>query len=117
MYEVEPGAATESIFVTSDGTDNYEQMSSSLEEIKKSIIYNEENETNKENYEEINQTENEESDDLEINSDWLAKHKHVFVLSSAGKPIYSRYKNYFIYFTNLQNLLIKFVTGTGMKIS
>lgn len=92
--EVEPGGASESIFVTTDPTDtcdNYEQMSSSLEEIKNSIIYNEEVETNKETYEESNQSDVvDQNDDHVINADWLSKHKHIFVLSSAGKPIYSR---------------------------
>lgn len=93
--EVEPGAASESVFVTSescDSCDNYEQMSSSLEEIKNSIIYNDEVDTNKETYEESNQINViEDNDDYVINADWLSKEKHIFVLSSAGKPIYSRY--------------------------
>lgn len=95
--EVEPGAATESVFITSDACDNYEQMSSSLEEIKNSIIYNEENETattttatTKDNYDDSNELDLEQNDDYVMNPNWLSKHKHIFVLSSAGKPIYSR---------------------------
>lgn len=37
----------------------------------------------------------EQSADLDIalieDEEWLQKEKHVFILSSAGKPIYSRY--------------------------
>lgn len=92
--EVEPGAASESVFVTSDADtcDNYEQMSSSLEEIKNSIICNEEVDTSKENYDESNQNDlADDTDDCVMNTDWLSKQKHIFVLSSAGKPIYSRF--------------------------
>lgn len=34
-----------------------------------------------------------EDDDIRQNLEWLLKKKHIFVLSSAGKPIYSRYGN------------------------
>lgn len=34
-----------------------------------------------------------EDDDISQNLQWLLRSKHIFVLSSAGKPIYSRYGN------------------------
>lgn len=95
--EVEPGAAPESILVTTESFDNLEQMSSSLEEIKitNAINQNEEsndndNENTDEQFEESNSLQDDEEDDLEINKKWTDKRKHVFVLSLAGKPIYSR---------------------------
>lgn len=88
--EVEPGAASESVFITTDTSDNYEQMSSSLEEIKNSIICNEEDTTIKENFDDSNELDVDDNDDYAMNANWISKHKHIFVLSSAGKPIYSR---------------------------
>lgn len=35
-------------------------------------------------------SENVIDEDYLRNADWIGKEKHVFVLSSAGKPIYSR---------------------------
>lgn len=99
--EIEPGASAESVLVVSDSCDNIEQMSSSLEEIKNSnsVV------TSDENIENCNNVDNFEDacsnmnlnagqdDDYMRNKEWLAKKKHIFVLSSAGKPIYSRYGN------------------------
>ncbi|XP_050510931.1 vacuolar fusion protein MON1 homolog A isoform X1 [Diabrotica virgifera virgifera] len=98
--EIEPGAAPESVLVTTDTTlDHFEQMSSSLEEIKCTNQSNHEEEhnenTNNENLDESsndNETLTSE-EDFELNKDWINKDKHVFVLSMAGKPIYSRYGN------------------------
>lgn len=42
-----------------------------------------------------------DEEDYIHNADWLGKDKHVFILSSAGKPIYSRY--FFIIFSILCN--------------
>lgn len=94
--EVEPGAATESGLVTTDSFENFEQMSSSLEEIKSTnaISHSEESNdnTHNDNFDEsTNPVENSEDDDyFEHNKEWANKSKHVFVLSLAGKPIYSR---------------------------
>ena len=98
--EVEPGAASESILVTTDSCENFEQMSSSLEEIKSSNSVQQdgndeqlvENSNNIDNYDEVtsNNIENSHDDDVVNSKDWLNKKKHIFVLSSAGKPIYCR---------------------------
>lgn len=94
--ELEPGAASESVLVTTNSSDNLERMSSSLEEIKnKSTV-----ETSVDQLEKSNSIDNLEDakflntsnqdDDYIRSKDWLEKKTHVFVLSSAGKPIYSR---------------------------
>nr|XP_023012475.1 vacuolar fusion protein MON1 homolog A [Leptinotarsa decemlineata] len=97
--EVEPGAAAESVLVATDAFDNMDQMSSSLKEIKNtnSVPQGEESNdnTNNETFEDASSSiENDNSqEDHELNSDWISKEKHIFVLSMAGKPIYSRYGN------------------------
>lgn len=96
--EVEPGVSSESILVTANSFDNLDQMTSSLEEIKSSNgTKTNENDTHLKNSNSIDNFEepscsnsNNQDDDYLRNDDWLNKHKHVFVLSSAGKPIYSR---------------------------
>lgn len=92
--QVEPGASTETVFVTTDSCDNIEQMSSSLEEIKSSssVFCPEDSEnSNKDNLDDSAQLDVVDHDEDYIrNKDWLSKHKHIFVLSSAGKPVYSR---------------------------
>lgn len=97
--EVEPGAASESVLVTTDSCENIEQMSSSLEEIKSinnSEINNDDSQIencNNDNYENIvNKSESisNEDDDFVVGKEWISKKKHIFVLSMAGKPIYSR---------------------------
>lgn len=97
--EVEPGAAPESMLVTTDSSNNLEQMTSSLEEIKNSTLEdttqdNLKNSNSVESFEESNLIySNNQDDDYIRSEDWLSKRKHIFVLSSAGKPIYSRYGN------------------------
>lgn len=96
--EVEPGAAPESVLVTTDSCENFEQMSSSLEEIKnlnEISQYREESNldtTNNENFEDTNNfiEGGSDEDDFMHNHEWSSKKKQVFVLSLAGKPIYSR---------------------------
>ncbi|CAH1101471.1 unnamed protein product [Psylliodes chrysocephalus] len=99
--EVEPGAAPESGLVTTDTLDNFDEMSCSLEEIKNINPSIEDEESNdnaiiNEHFDETVSNDNEVAsvdDDFELNKDWIGKDKHVFVLSMAGKPIYSRYGN------------------------
>lgn len=95
--EVEPGATSESVLIATDSFANFEQMSSSLDEIKSSSAISQSEESN-----ENDNTQNEPVDDNMslhskeyeedqiINREWTDRKKHVFVLSSAGKPIYSR---------------------------
>lgn len=102
--DVEPGAALESALVTTDSYENIQQMSSSLEEIKSSTYVPSEQEefldncNNLDNDLHLNcgQVSSTSSLDDEYLKDeeWLRKSKHVFVLSSAGKPIYSRYSSW-----------------------
>ncbi|KAI4466580.1 sand protein-related [Holotrichia oblita] len=99
--EIEPGASSESVLVVSESCDNIEQMSSSLEEIKNSnsVVSSDENIencNNIDNFEDACSNMNlnaAQDDDYMRNKEWLSKKKHIFVLSSAGKPIYSRYGN------------------------
>ncbi|KAG5860350.1 hypothetical protein JTB14_006713 [Gonioctena quinquepunctata] len=98
--EIEPGAAPESVLETTDPFDNYDQMSSSLEEIK---IINSISSQNEESNDQVNSEQFEDStsfggdesiqEEPEVNREWTTKKKHIFVLSMAGKPIYSRYGN------------------------
>ena len=95
--EVEPGAASESVLVTTDSFENFDHMSSSLEEIKNlnAIAENDESNvenSNVENFEDLaeNVPCNNEDDDFIQSKEWATRSKHVFVLSLAGKPIYSR---------------------------
>lgn len=99
--DIEPGASSESVLVVSESCDNIEQMSSSLEEIKNSnsVVSSDEtieNCNNIDNFEDACSNMNlnaAQDDDYMRNKEWLSKKKHIFVLSSAGKPIYSRYGN------------------------
>lgn len=100
--DIDPGAATESILIATDSCENFEHMSSSLEEIKNSCTanFNEEHNLDSnhavDNYDEVtsNTTSVSSNDEDIVNTkDWLERKKHVFVLSLAGKPIYSRYGN------------------------
>ncbi|XP_066154719.1 vacuolar fusion protein MON1 homolog [Euwallacea fornicatus] len=101
--DVEPGAARDSVLVASGSFDNFEQMSSSLEEIKNgNLEANDEdlnlNEPGQEDNQEETQNKDENGvdkgeDEDETSLDWTSKKKHIFVLSAAGKPIYSRYGN------------------------
>lgn len=95
--EIEPGATSESVLVATESFDNLEQMSSSLEEIKNTSAISQSDESN-ENYntpsEQVDEStsshSNEDNEDHVINKEWTDRKKHVFVLSYAGKPIYSR---------------------------
>ncbi|CAH1186871.1 unnamed protein product [Phyllotreta striolata] len=98
--EVEPGAAPESGLVTTDTLDNFDEMSCSLEEIKNENDATQEEETNdntiNEQFDDNGVNDNEfvnADEEFELNKEWIGKSKHVFVLSMAGKPIYSRYGN------------------------
>lgn len=99
--EIDPGAAPESVLVTTDSCENFEQMSSSLEEIKNSnaVISSAplDNSQGIDNDDEVTTSNSvvavSQQDDEENNKDWVGRKKHVFVLSFAGKPIYSRYGN------------------------
>lgn len=100
--EIDPGAAPESMLVATDSCENFEHMSSSLEEIKSSTSTNCKDENpaldnnHVDNFDEVasNTTSvNGNDEDIVNSNDWLSRKKHVFVLSSAGKPIYSRYGN------------------------
>lgn len=99
LCEVTPGASAESALVKTDSCENFaEQMTSSLEEIKlsNSVITKENNENcnniDLDNYEDNGVSGNAvaQDDDYVRSQEWLDKKKHIFVLSSAGKPIYSR---------------------------
>lgn len=94
--EIEPGAASESVLVATESFDNLEQMSSSLDEIKNTSAVSQSDELNDNTQNDhtddgLSSSSNEDSEDQVINKEWTDKKKHVFVLSSAGKPIYSRY--------------------------
>lgn len=99
-YEIEPGASSESPLVTSNSYDNMEQMSSSLEEIKNSSSFVDADESAVDNCNNVEVFEDAcanlttfqgaNDEDYTKNNEWLSKRKHVFILSSAGKPIYSR---------------------------
>ncbi|KAL3288658.1 hypothetical protein HHI36_003091 [Cryptolaemus montrouzieri] len=103
FLEVEPGAAGESLLLTTDTSQPFddEQMSSSLEEIKRDGKPKETDESNNENISNVNnydensspvQTDNEENELIQ-DKKWALMDKHIFVLSLAGKPIYSRFGN------------------------
>lgn len=97
--EIDPGAAPESVLVTTDSCDNFEQMSSSLEEIKNSVNSNTTETLDNTSHAIDNEDEvtsnatvlSTSQDDEDSFRDWVGKKKHVFVLSYAGKPIYCRY--------------------------
>lgn len=96
-FEVEPGAARDSVLITSGSFDNFEQMTSSLEEIKNgNAEAHEESNSNGATQEEQEVSANKEEngmdrvEDVETSLDWTSKKKHIFVLSTAGKPIFSR---------------------------
>lgn len=97
-FEVEPGAARDSVLITSGSFENFEQMTSSLEEIKNgNSVAHEESISNGAHQEEQEESVNKEEngmekveEDVETSLDWTSKKKHIFVLSTAGKPIFSR---------------------------
>lgn len=39
-------------------------------------------------------------EDYLYNPEWINREKHIFILSEAGKPIYSRY----VYFNSVENI-------------
>lgn len=112
--EVEPGAAPESALVTTDSYENFQQMSSSLEEIKNSNFTSSTQDEFLDNCNNIDSdlhvncstvSVSSQDDDFIRDEEWLGKSKHIFVLSSAGKPIYSRcgintiiFRNFFFQF-------------------
>lgn len=98
-FDVEPGAAGESLLLAIDNFQDEigQQMSSSLEEIKNDSHSEETEEINNEsvnisNYEDNTSAIELENDNSEVLQDqqWALMNKHIFVLSMAGKPIYSR---------------------------
>nr|CAH7733937.1 unnamed protein product [Callosobruchus chinensis] len=97
--EIDPGAARESGLVTTDSFDNLERMSSSLDEIKSTnAISPSEDSNDNANIEQLDESTNyvkdsTEEGEIEVSREWTSKTKHIFVLSQAGKPIYSRYGN------------------------
>ncbi|XP_030765718.1 vacuolar fusion protein MON1 homolog A [Sitophilus oryzae] len=102
--EVEPGATKESVLIPSECLENFDHMSSSLEEIKSEnnssvgSTYEESNfvNSNTDNFEDaIDKEENGSTPEYDLgnSTEWTSKNKHIFVLSSAGKPIYSRHGN------------------------
>ncbi|XP_015123688.1 vacuolar fusion protein MON1 homolog A [Diachasma alloeum] len=113
---IEPGASTETMLVTTDSFEEYEQeMSSSIDDRHKDteahppgdkikLSKGENSEINlmklkgnpsldesdvDETTNELNQC-NLDTDPLRCKK-WLAQKKHIFVLSQAGKPVYSRH--------------------------
>lgn len=95
--EIEPGASSETVLVVTESFDNLEQMSSSLEEIKSSSAISQSEESSENDNvhnEQIDDStislSNDDNEDQVINKEWTDRKKHVFVLSHAGKPIYSR---------------------------
>ncbi|CAH0550072.1 unnamed protein product [Brassicogethes aeneus] len=121
--EVEPGAAPESVLVTADSCENFEHMNSSLEEIKNLIEIKQAAEEStietvvSENLEETgNFSEcDDDEDDYVQNSEWTSRKKQVFVLSMAGKPIYSRYGNEdkLAWLFGVMQTLVSFVQSTN----
>ncbi|KAF7264210.1 hypothetical protein GWI33_000470, partial [Rhynchophorus ferrugineus] len=99
-FEEEPGATRESVLIPTDALENFDQMSSSLDEIKsgnKTPSTEDSNLINSnDNFEDASDIQENGSTteyDLGNSTEWTLKKKHIFVLSSAGKPIYSRYGN------------------------
>lgn len=95
--EVEPGASSESVLVATESFDNFEQMSSSLDEIKSTNVISQSEESNENDNSQNEQVDEntsslskDEDEDQVINKEWTDRKKHIFVLSLAGKPIYSR---------------------------
>lgn len=98
-----PGASLESAIVVTDSFEEYSKdndLSQNISTINKiqSIQHNsiKSPEENNESSKEVPLDEDDSvviSDDYLRNSEWLSKDKHIFILSSAGKPIYARYGN------------------------
>lgn len=95
--DIEPGASSESVLVVTESFDNLEQMSSSLEEIKSSTAVSQSEESSENDNVQNEHIDdgtislsNDDNEDQVINKEWTDRKKHVFVLSHAGKPIYSR---------------------------
>ncbi|KAB0803478.1 hypothetical protein PPYR_00448 [Photinus pyralis] len=126
--EIEPGAALESALVTTDSYENFEQMSSSLEEIKNSNFIPStttdeflDNCNNLDNDIHLNcsiTSTNSKDEEYLQDEEWLSKPKHVFVLSSAGKPIYSRFGNEdrFASYFGIMQALVSFVQADDDSI-
>ncbi|XP_018328739.1 vacuolar fusion protein MON1 homolog A [Agrilus planipennis] len=112
--DVEPGAAPESMLIISESSENLQNMSSSLDEIKKMQPDNQDeniNNVDPDDYDDISCNTIATGDDYIKDNDWLGKSKHIFVLSSAGKPIYSRYGNEdkFASYFGVMQALVSFV--------
>lgn len=95
--DIEPGASSESVLVVTESFDNLEQMSSSLEEIKSSTAVSQSEESSENDNVQNEHIDdgtislsNDDNEDQAINKEWTDRKKHIFVLSHAGKPIYSR---------------------------
>lgn len=117
--ECEPGASSESMLITTDSYEKFEQeMSSSFDErqmkesttstiseIQDGMLSETQSPTEVEeitthlNDQSISSAEdkvsltNSNDEDYMQSAEWINQPKHVFVLSSAGKPIYSRHGN------------------------
>nr|CAD7262688.1 unnamed protein product [Timema shepardi] len=115
--DFEPGACLESMLVTTDSFEELEQeLDSSFDDRKMkesttstiSEIQEELNDTTEEVTSHLSETSLTSNEDAMTtvtsggansdeehwqNPDWKCKKKHVFILSAAGKPIYSRYGN------------------------
>lgn len=125
-FEVEPGAALESVLMTTDTLENFDQMSSSLDEIKCGTVASTSDESNFINsnndyFEESTQkSENgvDTDEEIENNDDWTSKKKQIFVLSSAGKPIYSRFgnENKLAWLFGVMQTLVSFVQSSDDNI-
>ncbi|KAF2879329.1 hypothetical protein ILUMI_26840 [Ignelater luminosus] len=125
--EVEPGAAPESALVTTDSYENFQQMSSSLEEIKNSNFTSSTQDEFLDNCNNIDSdlhvncstvSVSSQDEDYIRDEEWLGKSKHIFVLSSAGKPIYSRYGNEdrFASYFGIMQALVSFVQADDDSI-
>lgn len=121
---IEPGASTETMLVTTDSFDEYEQemsgsidsdrqmkesITSTISEIQEDVV--QDDSTTSTTADPGESEKNLSLDDAEMddvahrlgqsNLDgdplrckaWLAQKKHIFILSQAGKPIYSRYSS------------------------
>ncbi|XP_011306022.1 vacuolar fusion protein MON1 homolog A [Fopius arisanus] len=109
---IEPGASTETMLVTTNSFEEYEQeIRSSIDDRKKDAgaspeederkLFNSENLMNLKRNPSLNESDLEdvtnELSQCNLDTDplrckkWLAQKKHIFVLSQAGKPVYSRH--------------------------
>ncbi|XP_060532485.1 vacuolar fusion protein MON1 homolog A [Cylas formicarius] len=120
-FEVEPGASTETVLET-DGLENFDKLNSSLEEIisGNQASISEESQIVNENYNEnsLNTDIASDSEEEEDTQNWVSKKKHIFVLSAAGKPIYSRYGNEdkLAWLFGVMQTLVSFIQSNGDNI-